>query len=1799
MLRNFFILISLIVTFNSLSSQCDVKDTLIDIPDNERPIGVKLVVSGVSNNDLSDPGQGVCNVTLKYSHFQRTELTIDLISPAGQKVRLIGPYNPFSSPNPGNRSWDITFNRCSSLVNPDPGKSQHFNNNDNWGFFTQYHGTYYPHDFCLEQFNTGPVNGTWTFLVYDHEEIYKGSLLGYSIKFCDGSTYDCNTCDANAGFFNTDSVSYCINEPNKGVGINTSFDGMASDPGNYRYHYFILKDSIKGSIVKGFDLDTFSVGKYQIWGISYHKNDSLKIFNTYKSIGNLKFLDTLRNESSGFCADIMVKPLIVVIKPVQNQVTINVSVCEGKLYFFHNEEINKAGTYYFKSVQNECDTTYTVNLSVIHLFSDISAPDTVINCADNGFVTISGLGFVQSSGMEFQWLEFPEIKSLALNVSQPGTYHFVLRQGECTDTAKVKILADNQIPILSYTVKKIDCCNPIGQIDINVTNVSISKYIWKFENITLSNTSSVLKTSQPGIYHIQVLTIDGCSVELDITLPIDTIKPDLTFAYTDISCDNPVTQVSFVSNIPLASIDWVGLGMTGNSILTDTGGLFQVNVIGVNCCIASEYVDIKEYTKKPEVVIQGGALDCESISTDLSFYCSDSLIYFKWILPDNSYLFTKNITVYDTGKYYLQTINEYGCGNLDTFIVKLNNIPPEIITPNSPLILTCVQDSVQLSFSSSSNISKVHWSGPAGMNSDNFAPFVSFEGTYYVTVTGSNHCTSTDSIIVKRDLTLPTAVFITDTITCSDQIINIEAKYSGNYSFEWHDSVNNSYTGSSIIGNVPGLYTITITDLTNNCKSHMTTNVLVDTFISTAIIVGSSLIDCKHDTVSLFLSTYDKVKKVEWFYSGLFLANDDSVKVTKKGVYNAKIYSDNDCVSNISFEVLIGEMIDLSPQTFTLTCADSALVMNLPGVNDSYSYFWRGPGNFISTDSHPVFTKPGNYFVTVNNGNCIDSTKIILLEDKEKPKILIDCDTIIQCVPDYAVLRGFIQSSNVSSFSWSGPGVFSTQYLTYFARNEGRYVFSVKGKNGCTDSLEVDVKRSVDYPEIEVVGDLMNCITGVHPLMVKCKVNGDYYSVEWTGPIGPDSLKYNKLNAVVNRAGKYACAVSNIKNCITRDTVEVVIDTLRPQINFNHIDTLTCYNEFVDIIANIYPAYKSIDWIGVNGFTSDMSNFQAFDGGSYLYSIIGTNGCQAEGNIFVPVDRLKPYIWLTGTIISGVNSKAKVELKTYALHYNTRWKWPDGNESFVDSFRTIIPGFYKVTVTDIDNGCQSIDSILISVDSIPPDLFVQDYFIPCDTSLWVEMHVFSNKPGTKFYWIGPNGFYDEGATTFTKIKGEYIVFAEGTNGIFVSDTIHVIDIKVLPEFGADGGKLTCIDTTSRISAIGVTDDKDFYWEGPNHFISNLREPYVSLPGIYKLVVEGKNGCKDSLEVSVVIDTLKPDFSIITTDSLICENNNAILQVRNHNNQNRNYSYIWSTHSGLIDYGIYSPEARVIGEGEYFVKITDLENGCSQVDSIEIQSKSYKLSGFSADLIIPTCMGYSDGKIIIDSVFGGNPPFSFSRNNFYFSNIKEFNALSAGQYHFFIKDRYGCKLDSILLLQDGNSVYVNLETSQDEVFVGEKVELKANIIAPNQIKAINWSSETTVQNLDSFNILLYPLRSSYVGVEVIDSNGCKDSDQLWITVLSNPDIKVPNIFSPDGDGFNDYFFIKTNKGVKSIREFKIFDRWGELLYFKNNLRLNVPIDGWDGKFNGTPVQVGVYVCYFTIELENGTVESYYTDLTLMK
>ena len=72
------------------------------------------------------------------------------------------------------------------------------------------------------------------------------------------------------------------------------------------------------------------------------------------------------------------------------------------------------------------------------------------------------------------------------------------------------------------------------------------------------------------------------------------------------------------------------------------------------------------------------------------------------------------------------------------------------------------------------------------------------------------------------------------------------------------------------------------------------------------------------------------------------------------------------------------------------------------------------------------------------------------------------------------------------------------------------------------------------------------------------------------------------------------------------------------------------------------------------------------------------------------------------------------------------------------------------------------------------------------------------------------------------------------------------------------------------------------------------------------------------------------------------------------------------------------------------------------------------------------------------------------------------------------------------------------------------------------------------------------------------------------VYKGPDIYVPTGFTPNGDGKNDKF-TPFPVGIKSYKYFRVFNRWGQLIFSTTKLH-----DGWDGKLGGREQPSGAYV-----------------------
>ncbi|MGA1545063.1 MAG: gliding motility-associated C-terminal domain-containing protein, partial [Saprospiraceae bacterium] len=160
--------------------------------------------------------------------------------------------------------------------------------------------------------------------------------------------------------------------------------------------------------------------------------------------------------------------------------------------------------------------------------------------------------------------------------------------------------------------------------------------------------------------------------------------------------------------------------------------------------------------------------------------------------------------------------------------------------------------------------------------------------------------------------------------------------------------------------------------------------------------------------------------------------------------------------------------------------------------------------------------------------------------------------------------------------------------------------------------------------------------------------------------------------------------------------------------------------------------------------------------------------------------------------------------------------------------------------------------------------------------------------------------------------------------------------------------------------------------------------------------------------------------------------------------------------------------------------------------------------------------------------------------------------------------------------------------------GSVVNLEAMVVsnALGNIQ-INWTGNGV--NLGSGEAISTTLIENPASFEVTAATpaGCTDADTIVFEIIQ-PSIEIPNAFTPNGDGNNDYFNVLYSGQIDEILEFQIRNRWGKLVYNNEN-----QLEGWDGNLNGKPQPTEVYVYLLKIKLLDGELVQRQGDVTLIR
>ncbi len=192
------------------------------------------------------------------------------------------------------------------------------------------------------------------------------------------------------------------------------------------------------------------------------------------------------------------------------------------------------------------------------------------------------------------------------------------------------------------------------------------------------------------------------------------------------------------------------------------------------------------------------------------------------------------------------------------------------------------------------------------------------------------------------------------------------------------------------------------------------------------------------------------------------------------------------------------------------------------------------------------------------------------------------------------------------------------------------------------------------------------------------------------------------------------------------------------------------------------------------------------------------------------------------------------------------------------------------------------------------------------------------------------------------------------------------------------------------------------------------------------------------------------------------------------------------------------------------------------------------------------------------------------------------------YHAILLDSHGCQDTLSVNVEIQPPFNLILHNHDTTIYLGDHVQLMASG-APFYY----WTPSTYLTYSQSNSPLATPLEDityTVTGVSILQ--GCPQTASVHIKVVQ-PDVILPNAFTPNGDGVNDIFRV-VGRNFINVQEFKIFNRWGVELFSTNDIN-----KGWDGTYKGIPQDPGVYFYQVRVSYPNGKVQDLKGDVTLIR
>lgn len=1230
-----------------------------------------------------------------------------------------------------------------------------------------------------------------------------------------------------------------------------------------------------------------------------------------------------------------------------------------------------------------------------------------------------------------------------------------------------------------------------------------------------------------GFYEVTVTDDNGCLLSDTITLT----QPDTVVALissvtviggTNASCFGS-TDASATVNVSGGTTPYSFLWSTGSTNDTITGvgaGTITVLVMDSNGCSDDDDFtitepDSMEASISASIYNGGYNVSCNSAIDGVA-----NIFVMGGTGPYN-YLWSTGgtndfINGIGSGIYTVTVTDANGCTLVDSIALIQpdplgNTMTPFAYPSGNNISCTGVTDgSINIDITGGTIPYTFQWShGPTSEDVSGLGT-----GTYTVTVTDDNGCTTSGTVILDE----PTPISVTSitsptfaggwNVSCNagvDGAVNATAA-GGSPVYNWYWS--NGGTTQNISGVSVSIYIVTVTDM-NGCTASdsllLTEPALLISSVLEISSTGGTGVSCAGGTdggADLTVSGGTAPYNYLWSTSD----TTEDLSNVPAGTYFVTITDANGCTTADSVTITDPSILTASVTSTTFTggnnvscsgASDGSITLTVGGGSPSYTYLWSNADTAQNLSGVPA----GIYIVTVTDvNNCTASDTITLTEPTLVSSTQIPITYLggnnVSCNGASDGSIDVTPSGGVAPYTYVWSTTDTTEDLS--GLSAGSYTVTVTDINGCSGEATI----VLDEPAI--LDGILTSPTFSGGYNVSCGGSDGAINLLVTG--GNTTYTYSWSNGETTQnidslpAGIYTVTITDANGCTFSDNITLTqpgaYSSAISSPTYNGGYNITCNganNGAIDLtMSGGTPPYNYV-W----STTDTVEDLSGLAPGLYTVTVTDNNNCTITTSITL-TEPLVLQSFITSptnpggyniSCFGGANGSVTVSGIDGTPGYTYLWS----NGSTTATLTNLSIGPHYVTITDANN-CIVIDSItlteppILAVTSITSPQYPGGWNISCNGSDdgAVDITVAGGAPGYSYLWS--NGDTTPNITNVSVTV--YIVTVTDVNGCTATNSItltepQLLSSNIVPSVTPGGTNISCnggSDGSVNLIVNGGTAGYTFDWSNG----STIEDPTGLSAGTYYVTITDTNGCVTADTITLT-EPAGMNSSTITSNyngsGVSCNNScdgNIDLTV---NGGAAPYTYLWSDNTSGQD-------LLNLCSGTYTVTITDA-NGCTTTDGATITQPAPNTviltvsdyNGFGV-----SCNNSCDGFVNL-ALSGGTAPYSIIWNTN--DTTASISSLCAGNYNYTVTDANNCSVSNSVTITQSQPISVTGVTTNSSCnsFCDGTVNITPGGGASNYVYV--WSSGQTTEDITG------ACAGNYT-VTITDANGCSITSSYIVT-----------------------------------------------------------------------------------------------------